>query len=321
MEIVIDGVILLVGFIFLIQGASFLVEGATAIAHKYKIPEIAIGLTMVALGTSLPEIVVNTISSFRGESEVVFANIIGSNIFNIYMVIGVVGVLRPLFVQRLTAMREIPFSILATLLVFVLINDQIFFNQFDNQLSAWEGFVLLGVFIVFMVFAFSKRKELKEITPTEKTKISTHKTVLFIFLGLIGIAIGGHFVVDKAISFAEYFNVSRKMIALLILAPGSALPELTTSLVSAFKNRVDLAVGNIVGSCMFNLLLVLSLSSFLGELNYNHALNFDLYFFFFGIFLFFITLFTGKKLQITRIESLIFFLFFLAYIYFLFIRK
>lgn len=321
MEIVIDGIILLVGFIFLIQGASFLVEGATAIAHKYKIPEIAIGLTIVALGTSLPEIVVNTISSSRGESEVVFANIIGSNIFNIYMVIGVVGVLRPLFVQRLTAIREIPFSILATILVFVLINDQIFFNQFDNQLSIWEGFVLLGVFAVFMIFAFSKGKELNEIIPTEKTKISTNKTILFIFLGLIGIAIGGHFVVDKAISFAEYFNVSRKMIALLILAPGSALPELTTSLVSAFKNRVDLAVGNIVGSCMFNLLLVLSLSSFLGELNYNHALNFDLYFFFFGIFLFFITLFTSKKLQITRIESLIFFLFFLAYIYFLFIRK
>ena len=321
MGIFLEGFILLLGFVFLIQGASFLVEGATALAHRYKVPEIAIGLTVVALGTSLPEIVVNTISSARGESEVVFANIIGSNIFNIYMVIGVMGILRPIYVKRMTAIREIPFSILATVLVFVVINDQIFFNRFDNTLSIWEGLILLGLFMVFMFFAFYEGKETPELVQTEQKKLGTKKMIFYILLGLVGVSIGGHFAVEKAIFFAEYFGVSRKMVALLILAPASALPELTTALVSAFKNKIDLAVGNIIGACMFNLLLVLSLSSFLGNLNYNHALNFDLYFFFFGIFLFFITLFTGQRLKITRIESLIFFFFFLAYIYFLFIRK
>ncbi len=321
MEIVLNVLILIFGFVCLIQGASFLVDGASELAHRYHISEVVIGLTIVAFGTSLPEIVVNMVSSFRGESEVVFANIIGSNILNVYMVMGLVGAIRPLYVQKTTALREIPFSILATVLVFVLINDQIFFNEFENELERWEGLLLLGAFVLFMAFAFSEAKEVREMIPAGKKTLSTPKMILFMVLGLGGVALGGHLTVDQAIYFAEYFGVSRKMVALLILSPGSALPELATSLVSAFKNRLDLAVGNIVGSCMFNLLLVLSLSSFVGALPYDHSLNFDLYFFFFGIFLFFVTLFTGRKLKINRVEGIILFLFFLAYIYFLFIRQ
>ncbi len=321
MELVASIVILLVGFLALIQGAAFLVEGAAAVARRYKLPEIAIGLTVVSLGTSLPEIVINVISSARGENEVVFANVIGSNIFNVYLVMGLLGAIRPMFVQKSTAYREIPFSLLATVVVFVLLNDQIFFNQFENTLSQWDGLILLALFALFMGFAFLEGKDVSRLLPTAQQQMSDRKMVSFLLAGFIGVPLGGYLVVEQALSLAEQFAVSRKMIALLILAPGSALPELATSLVAVAKNRLDLAVGNIVGSCMFNLLLVLGISSFMGDLTYSHALNFDYYFFFFGVLLFFVTLFSGKRLRVTRFEGIVLFLFFLAYIYFLFIRR
>lgn len=321
MEILLNSLVLILGLVLLIKGAALLVEGAVSFAQYAQIPEIAIGLSLVALSTSLPEIVVSIISATRNESEVVFAGIIGSNIFNIYMVVGVMGLIRTIYVQKITALREIPFTLFSIILVFVLVNDQIFFNKIYNRLVRQEGLLLLGVFFIFIVLVFRKSKRTAALATQKEELLTKKKTAIYLILGLFGVGLGGHLAVEQVVNYTSYFVVSRKMVAILALSPALALPELTTALISSFKNRFDLAVGSIIGSCMFNLLLAFGISSTFTDLDYNHALNFDFYFFFFGVFLFFIGLFMGKKLRISRRQSAVFVLFLLAYIYFLFIRK
>jgi len=196
-----------------------------------------------------------------------------------------------------------------------------FFDARTNELVWYEGLILFGLFVVFMIYVFVSAKEMREVIHVEYKEMKVWKMLALMVGGIVALLLGGKLVVDKAVVLAEYFEVSKKMIALVILAPATSLPELATSVVATFKKRMDLAVGNIVGSNVFNVLLVLASSSFLGKLTYDYELNFDIYFYFFGTLLLFVSMFTGKVKKLARWESGIFFLFFMGYIYFLFVRR
>jgi len=314
-------VLIIVGFVLLIKGADFLVTGASSLAKKFRISEIAIGLTIVAMGTSAPELVVNIIAGMNGHSDAVFGNIIGSNIFNMFLILGVAGTIFPLFVQKSTVWKEIPFCIFATLFFYVLVNDQIFFGKESNNLDSTDSILLLSLFVGFLIYVFANMKETGEEEVGELEVKSNLKTTLSILGGMTGLAFGGELIVNNAIKVAEVFQVSEKLIGLTILAAGTSLPELATSAVAAFQKKSDIAVGNIVGSNIFNILLVLGVSSALSPLEYNPILNTDLNVVVVGTLLLFLFMFTFKKYRLDRVESGIYLVGFLAYMVFLFIRE
>lgn len=323
MGIFVNLLLVAVGFVLLIKGADFLVNGASSLAKRFNISDIAIGLTVVAMGTSAPELVVNIISGGTENHELVFGNIIGSNIFNIFLILGVSSVIYPLTVQKNALWKEIPYSLLATFMFFILVNDQLFFERDTSSLSLWDGIILIGMFIGFLVYIFLnlQRNPDQEDDDEEIVMFGSMKTTIMIVLGIAGLVFGGRMIVTNAVTIAEYYHVSKKLIGLTILAAGTSLPELATSAVAAFHKKSDLAVGNIVGSNIFNLLLVLGMTSIIhSPLNYATDLNIDLYLVMIGTFLLFIFMFTFNKYKLDRAEGILYLLGFLAYTYYLFVR-
>ncbi len=292
------------GFALLIKGADWLVDGASALARKKHISDLAIGLTIVAFGTSAPELVVNSFASLEGHSDIVFGNIIGSNIFNLFAILGIVGLISPIVVQSSTVWKEIPISLFAAVILFFLCNN--FFIQEPGLLSRWDGLVL---FIFFSLFLFYVYKQMKtgESPQTEgnekKADMSNVKIWIFIIIGLAGLIIGGKLVVDNAVKIATILGISEKIIALTIVAAGTSLPELVTSVVAAVKKNSDIAIGNIIGSNIFNIFFILSISSFLRPISYNPMFNIDLYILAGGTVFLFIAMFTGKKKRLDRWEA------------------
>ena len=321
MAVAINLVLIIVGFVLLIKGADFLVNGASSLAKRFNISEIAIGLTVVAMGTSTPELVVNIIAGLSGHHEAVFGNIIGSNIFNMFLILGVAGTIFPLFVQHDTVWKEIPFSLLAALVFYFVVNDQLFFDAELSILSQWDAIILLGLFLGFLIYVFLNMKETSDTEIDDTEVISNTKTTLMIIGGMIGLAYGGDLIVDNAISVAQVFQVSEKLIGLTILAAGTSLPELATSAVAAFQKKSDIAVGNIVGSNIFNILLVLGVSALLKPLDYNTVLNTDLNIMLIGTILLFAFMFTFKRHRLDRVESGLYLTGFFAYMIFVFIRE
>ncbi|MDN4166650.1 calcium/sodium antiporter [Cytophagales bacterium LB-30] len=315
-------VLIVIGFVLLIKGADFLVSGASSLAKKANISELTIGLTVVALGTSAPELVVNLISSVNGHTDVVFGNIIGSNIFNIFLILGVAGVIYPLSVQKNSVWKEIPFSLAITVFLFFVLNDRMIIGGDFNRLSQIEGLLLLVLFVGFMVYVIANSTntmEQEEIDPIPS--FSNTKNGLLITGGLVGLVIGGKMVVDNAVTIAEYYQVSQKMIGLTIIAAGTSLPELATSAVAAFKKRSDIAVGNVIGSNIFNILFVLAISSTIKPLNFDTALNIDIYVLLIGTTMLFLFMFTLAKKRLDRWEAALFLVGFFIYMVYLFIRK
>ena len=322
MGIFVNLLLVAVGFVLLIKGADFLVNGASSLAKRFNISDIAIGLTVVAMGTSAPELVVNIISGGTENHDLVFGNIIGSNIFNIFLILGVSSVIYPLTVQKNALWKEIPYSLLATVMFFILVNDQLFFEGDTSALSLWDGVILIGMFIGFLVYIFLNLQRNPDSEDDEEIVVfGSAKTTIMIVLGIVGLVFGGRMIVDNAVEIAEYYNVSKKLIGLTILAAGTSLPELATSAVAAFQKKSDLAVGNIVGSNIFNLLLVLGMTSIIhSPLNYSPVLNIDLYLVMIGTFLLFVFMFTFNKYKLDRSEGILYLLGFLAYTYYLFDR-
>lgn len=322
MGIFVNLLLVAVGFILLIKGADFLVNGASSLAKRFNISDIAIGLTVVAMGTSAPELVVNIISGGTENHDLVFGNIIGSNIFNIFLILGVSSVIYPLTVQKNALWKEIPYSLLATLMFFILVNDQLFFERDTSSLSLWDGIILIGMFIGFLVYIFLNLQRSPDTEEDEEiVMFGSVKTTIMIVLGIAGLVFGGRMIVDNAVSIAEYYHVSKKLIGLTILAAGTSLPELATSAVAAFHKKSDLAVGNIVGSNIFNLLLVLGMTSIIhSPLNYAPELNIDLSLVMIGTLLLFIFMFTFNKYKLDRAEGILYLFGFLAYTYYLFVR-
>jgi len=306
-------VILLFGFVILIKCADFLIDGASSLAKKLSISEIAIGLTIVAFGTSAPELIVNVFASVGGHHEITFGNILGSNIFNILMVLGVAGIISTIVVQRNTILKEIPFLLVATLLVFGL-------ALWNSDLSFLDGIILISFLIVFFIYVigFLKAKPLLGSDIKERSYLITFIMMIF---GMVGLFFGGKFVVDNAVVIARNFNVSEKFIGLTIVALGTSLPELVTSVIAIRRGRNDLAIGNVIGSNLFNILLVLGVSSLIAPIHYDITLNIDFIFLCVITIMLFTSMFVGKKHKLTKIEAVLFVFLYLAYLVFLFVRK
>ncbi|MEW6407824.1 MAG: calcium/sodium antiporter [Patescibacteria group bacterium] len=289
------------GFALLIKGADFLVDGASFLAKKLKISLIVIGLTVVAFGTSTPELVVNIFASARGSSEIAIGNVLGSNIANILLILGLSAAIFPLLVKHNTVWKEVPLSVLAVLSLFVLANDFLIDKISPSILTRSEAIILLFFFIIFLYYTFSIAKNNDEQDKSKIIEYSISKSILRVILGLAFLVLGGKWVVDGAIDFARFFGVSETLIGLTIVAVGTSLPELATSTVAVFKKNSDIAVGNIVGSNIFNIFFVLGISGIIKPLSFNPAVNnFDIFVVLLASLLLFCAMFLGKKYNLER---------------------
>jgi len=239
--------ILLLGFIPLIFGANLLTEGASSLAKKLNIPNIVIGLTLVAFGTSAPELIVNIFAAVNKNSAIVLGNLVGSNIFNILVILGISAIIYPLAVKTNTTWIEIPLCLLSSILVIIIANDKIIDSANFSMISRIDGIILLFFFTIFVAYTFSLMKSGSFSEKISVKDYSIFKSILFILFGVLLLFIGGKIIVEYAIKFARNIGISERIVAFTIVSVGTSLPELATSAVAAKKKNVDIAIGNIVG--------------------------------------------------------------------------
>lgn len=314
-------VLIIIGFFLLVKGADWMVSGASSLAKKLHVSDLVIGLTIVALGTSAPELVVNALASYENHPDIVFGNIIGSNNFNTFVVLGIVGAIFPITVQRSTAHKEIPLSFLAIVIFYVLANTS-FFHE-EDTLSRLDGFILFIAFGLFLGYVYMQMKNGSPDDVLEETELhdSNLKIWGYIIIGVLGLMLGGKIVVDNAVVIAEALGISKKVIGLTIIAAGTSLPELVTSVVAAFKKNSDIAIGNVIGSNIFNILLILSVSSLIKPLSYAHTFNTDVYVMAGGTIFVFLAMFIGKKYNLSKVESFILLTTFTSYTIYLIMNE
>ncbi len=312
---------LLIGFVPLIWGAHLLVNGATAIANNYKVSPMVIGLTIVAFGTSAPELAVNVFASINKDNYITMGNVIGSNIFNVTAILGISAMVYPLAVKPNTTWLEVPLSLLAALVVVISANDVFFDGQATQMISRADGLLMIFFFLIFIVYNITLLKKGNGVDIELKIKnYSNGKSWVFVVLGLITLVAGGQLIVYSARNFAEYLGITERIIALIVVSAGTSLPELTTSIVAAKKKNVDLAVGNIVGSNIFNIFFILGISAIIHPVGIGRSINEDLLFNAFISLLLFVFIFTGKGRMIDRVEGGIFvalYIFYNCYILFM----
>ena len=300
MNILLASALLILGFIILIKGADYLVEGASDVAKRMHLSDMIIGLTVVSLGTSAPELVVNLDAAWRGENAMILGNIIGSNIYNTCLILGTAGVIYPLTVKRATMRNEFPFAFLVVVLLFFLANDQ-FLGSPISSLSRIDGAIFFVLFLFFMFYLFrsSKTENMnnKESEETQTKQVSVWLSLIMIIGGIAGLIFGGKLVLDNAVLIAEDFGMSKRVIGLTVIAIGTSLPELATSVVAATKKNSEIAIGNVIGSNILNILLVLGFSAMVSPnvIEYDVASNVDLYFLMLATAMLFIFLFVGTK--------------------------
>ncbi len=304
------------GFVFLIKGADLLVVGASAIGRRLRISEMVIGLTIVSFGTSLPELLVTTVASLNGQAELGLGNILGSNIANVLIILGIAALIRPLPIPRDTYFIEIPFSVLAALLLGFLANANIFYSG-TNTIGREEGGIMLYFFALFMIYIFVIAR--KKIEGPEDSAVPQPmlKSVLFIAIGVVALYFGGDWVVNGSTEIARLFGISESVIGLTIVAVGTSLPELVTSAVAAYKNNTDMAVGNAIGSNIFNILWILGFTSVLTPIPFNDHSNQDILMVLISTSALIVAVIVGKRPRISRWEGLIFLSIYAGYLYFL----
>lgn len=252
-------ILLIVGFVILIKGADVFVDGAASLAQNFKLSKMLIGLTIVAFGTSAPEFAVSVKSIISNNADMVLGNVIGSNILNILLIIGICALIKPVIVKNNTIKKEIPIVILMSTLLFFLMKDNLFDSSISNIVTRNDGFVILLFFTVFVYYLISIVRNKKDEDADSLAKFNIPKSIIFTILGIVAIIVGSNLVVDSASTIATILGVSQKMIALTIVAFGTSLPELVTSIVSIKKDEQEIMVGNIVGSNIFNIGIVLGL--------------------------------------------------------------
>ena len=315
-------ILLLIGFVLLVKGADFLVEGASSIGRRLNVSDLVIGLTVVAFGTSAPELFVNVVSSIRGEAGIAIGNVIGSNIANILLILGISSIIFPLTVTKGTVWKEIPLSLLAALLLGVLANDHLIDRMGFSELTRIDGLVFLSFFIIFMYYSVSIASQIQGMSEHVPSKqYGFVKSSLLIAGGLLGLLVGGKWIVDGAVYLASAFGVSQSFIGLTIVAVGTSLPELATSAVAAYKGNVEIAVGNVVGSCIFNVFFVLGISSVIKPIPFDTGNDIDIGVMVLANVLLFAYMFTGKRRRLDRWEGIVFAVLYLAYIAFLIISS
>lgn len=272
MNILRDIIILLVGFVALIKGADFFVEGSASVARTLKVPGVIIGLTIVAMGTSAPELAVSVSAGLSGSNAIAVSNVVGSNIFNLLAVLGICAVMKPLPVERGIQRRDFPISLVATLFVFLLAGNLILSGKCPDihdmtapagTLFLWNGLLLIVCFVAYLLFTIHIAKKNRVVGEYQQEPLPIWKSTLFIVGGLVAIIIGGQLVVNSARALALSFGMSETLVGLTVVAIGTSLPELVTSVVASAKGQNGMAIGNVVGSNIFNLLLILGVSSIL----------------------------------------------------------
>ncbi len=264
-------VLFAVGFYLLIKGADLLVGGASSIAGRMRVSSLVIGLTVVAFGTSLPELVVNLFASFEGNADLAIANVLGSNIANILLIVGIAAVISPLPIQENTARHEIPLSILAVIVLALLASDSRWLGREVSELTRSDGLVLLCFLAIFMHYTFSLIRSQRDIHVPEIETTSMVKSIGKIALGLVGLTLGGKWIVDGAIAVAIGLGMSETLVGLTIVAIGTSLPELATSVAAAWRGQAGMAIGNVIGSNIFNIFWILGISSVVNPLPFDAA--------------------------------------------------
>jgi len=312
-------ILFVLGFVFLIKGADLLVEGASSLAKKFKINDLVIGLTIVAFGTSAPELFVNLSASINGSTEIAIGNILGSNIANVLLILGVTALIQPIKVQKSTIWKEIPFSLLAVIIVGIMANDIFIDGAKNSVLSRIDGFILIAFFSIFMYYIveISKKNPAALIDEEGIKKMSNLKSIGFIIMGLIGLVFGGEWIVNGAVKIAERIGMSKSVIGLTVIAIGTSLPEMATSIVAAYKGKSDIAIGNVVGSNIFNVFWILGLSSIIKPLPFLASSNTDILVAIFSSALLFPFMFVGKKHQLDKWQGVLFLGLYAAYIVYL----
>lgn len=291
---------IIVGFVLLIKGADFLVDGASNVAKKFHIPEIIIGLTIVSIGTSMPELFVSITSAIQGYPDMAVGNVIGSNLCNLLLILGVSTIIQSIEFKRETRLIEIPMTLAVTFVLFVICN-------IGANITRIEGMILVLLFILFIGYtiymgkkgeSFEKKDTLVEVQTEEKT--SMVKAILWILLGIIGLKIGGDLTVNHSVIIAQALGISEKVISLTIIAIGTSLPELVTSVTAAIKGNSDIAIGNILGSNIFNILLILGVSAIITPITYSISYNNQILVLIVGTVLLALFPFIGAKNKMTR---------------------
>ncbi len=271
-----DGLLLIFGLAVLIKGADFLVDGASVVAKQFGISALVIGLTVVSFGTSMPELLVTLTSGLKDNSDLAIANVIGSNIANVLLVLGIAAIIRPLPIRNSTVVSEIPFSLTAALLLGFLANAHLFSDHPELSISRLDGGIMLFFFLLFMLYVY-KSSETDESPVREVASSGTiTRALALIVIGAFGLFFGGQWVVDGAVGLAESWGINDALIGLTVVAIGTSSPELVASAVAAYRGKTDIAVGNVVGSNIFNLLWVLGLTSSVVELPFEVVSNTDL---------------------------------------------
>lgn len=309
------------GFGLLIKGADIMVDGASSIAKKFKVSDLVIGLTVVAFGTSAPELVVSLLSALNGNTDIALGNVLGSTIANTLLILGVAAIIYPLKVAKNTVFKEIPFSLLAVVLLAIMANDLLIDGIQETIISRSEALVLLSFFIIFMYYTFG----IASATPdeTEAGEVKERKTITAIGMVIIGISalvLGGNWVVNSAVTIATSFGLSEALIGFTIVAIGTSLPELVTSAVAASKKQTDIAIGNVIGSNIFNTFWILGITGLIAPLPVNPGANLDLSVALGATLVLFLALFVGKRHQLERWQGVVFILVYVVYLIALIIR-
>ena len=318
MSIWIQVLLLLAGLFLIVKGADWLVDGASGVARRFGLSEFVIGLTIVGMGTSAPEMVVSFIGAFHGNADIAIGNVVGSNIMNTLLILGVTALILPMTVTPSNKKRDIPINIFITGLLIVLGLEFTLFKFGTDGLGRWDGGILIAIFLLYMWMSFKGNKPEKEESPAKQRSIWL--CLLMIIAGLAGLVVGGNLFVDNATEIAQALGVSDKFIAITILAGGTSMPELATCVVAAAKKKGQLALGNIIGSNVFNILLILGGSAIITPLSFDGMNYVDLGILLLSALALAAALVIGKKDQIDRLDGGLFVAIWASYMAYLMIN-
>ncbi len=311
--------LLLAGFLPLIYGADLLVDNASSLAKRLNIPNIVIGLTIVGFGTSAPEMVVNIFASFGKSSDLVLGNIIGSNLFNTLVILGVSTLIYPILVKKNTIWTEIPLSFLAAVVIALMANDILIDGAGSSVVSRTEGFILLLFFAIFLAYNIHLAISEGYSGGVEVHDKPVFRAVALLLLGLLMLIVGGRVIVFSAIKVASMIGLSERVIALTVVSVGTSLPELATSVIAARKKNTEIAIGNVIGSNIYNIFFILGLSAVINPVAIQPMANLDLLLNVAASLLLFIFVFTGSERKLHRLEGIVFLIIYIAYVTYLII--
>lgn len=312
-------VILIAGFILLVEGADFVVKGAVMISKKLHLSQMLIGIVLVGIGTSLPEIIVTVESAFKGESDIILGNAVGSSICNILLVIGMAGILREMKIDKRLYKTHLPMSILTIIVLFIVCN---FGNATNFQIDRTESIILFIITLLYTIFTFFEGKNVNEDSEEvlENNKESYLKIFAYIVFGIVGLKIGADYVINESVNIAKIFSVPTSIISMTVIAVGTALPEIATSIIAVIRKDSDLAIGNVIGSNLYNICLLPSIAAIISPINYSTEFNSNIIYLLLFTLIVLLLINIGKKGVIERKKSIIMLLIYFAYSINLFVQ-